>query len=73
MDLLFHLLALAVSGVALFWIWQHVASTLRRETVAATWLETPLWIPQLAMPLGTALLIGTILASLAAALRRRGA
>lgn len=70
LEVLFHLLALAVSSVALWWIWQHVASSLRRETVAATWLETPLWLPQLAMPLGMALLIGTLLASLLRLLRR---
>lgn len=71
LDVAFHLIALAVSCVALFWIWQTVASTIRRETVAATWLETPLWIPQMAMPLGMALLIGTLLVSLVRTLRGR--
>jgi TRAP-type C4-dicarboxylate transport system permease small subunit len=70
---LFHLAALVVSGIMLFWIWRHVASTLRRETVAATWLETPLWLPQLAMPVGMVLLIAAIAFGLARLLRRGGA
>lgn len=69
MDIAFHVLALGVSCIALWWIWQHVASSLRRETVAATWLETPLWLPQLAMPLGMALLIATLAVSLVRTLR----
>lgn len=72
LDVVFHLLALAVSCIAFFWIWQHVASSIRRETVAATWLETPLWIPQLAMPAGMALLIATLLVSLVRSVRGRG-
>ena len=72
LDVIFHLLALAVSCIAFFWIWQHVASSIRRETVAATWLETPLWIPQLAMPVGMALLIATLLVSLVRSLRGHG-
>ena len=72
LDVVFHLLALAVSCIAFFWIWQHVASSMRRETVAATWLETPLWIPQLAMPAGMALLIATLLVSLVRSLRGHG-
>jgi TRAP-type C4-dicarboxylate transport system permease small subunit len=64
LDLLFHLGALAVSAIALYWIWQLITSSWRRETVAATWLETPLWLPQAAMPVGVALLIGAILAGL---------
>jgi TRAP-type C4-dicarboxylate transport system permease small subunit len=73
LDILYHLLALAVSCVAFFWIWQHVASSMRRETIAATWLETPLWIPQLAMPVGMALLIATLVVSLLRCLRGGGA
>ena len=69
LDILFHLMALVVSGIAFYWIWQHVASSMRRETIAATWLETPLWIPQIAMPLGMALLIATLLVSLVRTLR----
>ena len=71
LDVLFHLGALAVSAIALYWIWQHVGSSLRRETVAATWLETPLWVPQLAMPVGVALLIATLLVGLVRRLRGR--
>lgn len=73
LDILFHVMALIVSGIALFWIWQHVASSMRRETIAATWLETPLWVPQLAMPIGMALLIATLLVSLVRTLRGRDA
>ena len=69
LDILFHLMALVVSGIAFYWIWQHVASSMRRETIAATWLETPLWVPQIAMPLGMALLIATLLVSLVRTLR----
>jgi TRAP-type transport system small permease protein len=72
LEVLFHLGALAVSAIALYWIWLHVASSLRRETVAATWLETPLWVPQLAMPVGVALLIATLLVGLVRRIRGRG-
>lgn len=73
LDILFHLMALVVSGIAFYWIWQHVASSMRRETIAATWLETPLWVPQIAMPIGMALLIATLLVSLVRTLRGRAA
>jgi TRAP-type C4-dicarboxylate transport system permease small subunit len=70
LDVLFHLVALAVSGVMLWWIWLHIGSTWRRGTVSATWLETPLWLPQAAMPIGMVLLIATLLVALVR--RRRG-
>lgn len=73
LDILFHVMALIVSGIAFYWIWQHVASSMRRETIAATWLETPLWVPQIAMPIGMALLIATLLVSLIHTLRGRDA
>jgi len=72
LDLLFHILALGTSCIALWWIWVHVGSTWRRETVSATWLETPLWLPQAAMPIGTVLLIATLLVGLLRRLGGRG-
>jgi TRAP-type C4-dicarboxylate transport system permease small subunit len=50
----------------------HLGSTWRRETVSATWLETPLWLPQAAMPIGMALLIATLLVGLLRRLGGRG-
>jgi len=64
LNALYHFGALAVSAVALYWIWWLIESSWRRETVAATWLETPLWLPQAAMPVGMVLLIGAILAGI---------
>ena len=72
LDVSFHLAALCVSCVALWWIWVHLGSTWRRETVSATWLETPLWLPQAAMPIGMALLIATLLVGLLRRLGGRG-
>jgi TRAP-type C4-dicarboxylate transport system permease small subunit len=70
LELLFHLGALAVSAIALYWIWRQVESSFRRETVSASWLEVPIWLPQAAMPLGLALLILTLLVGLVRLLRR---
>jgi TRAP-type C4-dicarboxylate transport system permease small subunit len=70
LDLLYHLGALVVSAIALYWIWLQVASSFRRETVSASWLEVPIWLPQAAMPAGIVLLIGTLLVGLARLLRR---
>lgn len=69
LDVAFHLGALIVSAIALYWIWRQVESSFRRETVSATWLEVPIWLPQAAMPLGMALLIATLLAGLVHRLR----
>jgi TRAP-type C4-dicarboxylate transport system permease small subunit len=72
LDLLYHLGALVVSAIALYWIWRQVESSFRRETVSASWLEVPIWLPQAAMPLGLALLILTLLVGLVRLLRRGG-
>jgi len=53
---IFDVLAL---GLTLIVLWQVTAltwSTWTRRMVAPTLLETPLWLPQLAMPIGCALL-----------------
>ncbi len=55
-DVVYDLLALALSCIFLYTFIRLVLSTWDRHMVAPTLIETPLWIPQLAMPLGCAIL-----------------
>jgi TRAP-type C4-dicarboxylate transport system permease small subunit len=56
-DVVYDLLAIAVTSTLLYELVRLVWSTWERKMVAATLIETPLWIPQLAMPLGCAILL----------------
>jgi TRAP-type C4-dicarboxylate transport system permease small subunit len=61
-DVIYDLLALALTCILLYTFIHLVMSTWERHMVAPTLIETPLWIPQLAMPLGCAILaIGFLL------------
>lgn len=53
---LFDLLALGLTTIVLWQVTALTWSTWTRRMVAPTLLETPLWLPQLAMPIGCALL-----------------
>jgi TRAP-type C4-dicarboxylate transport system permease small subunit len=55
-DVIYDLLALALTCILLYTFIHLVMSTWERHMVAPTLIETPLWIPQLAMPLGCAIL-----------------
>jgi TRAP-type transport system small permease protein len=56
-DVVYDLLAMAVTAVLLYELGRLVWSTWARHMVAATLIETPLWIPQLAMPIGCIILL----------------
>jgi TRAP-type C4-dicarboxylate transport system permease small subunit len=56
-DVVYDLLAMSVTAVLLYELGRLTLSTWERKMVAATLLETPLWIPQLAMPVGCAMLL----------------
>ncbi len=56
-DVIYDLLAMVVTATLLYELGRLTWSTWERKMVAATLIETPLWIPQLAMPLGCAILL----------------
>lgn len=56
LNAIFDVLALGLTLVVLWQVSVLTWSTWNRRMVAPTLLETPLWVPQLAMPLGCALL-----------------
>jgi TRAP-type C4-dicarboxylate transport system permease small subunit len=56
-DVLFDLAALGVCLLLLRSLIRFTWITWEREAVAPTLIETPLWIPQLAMPLGMIILV----------------
>ena len=60
LDRLFAALSLLFAGVMLFTIARYVWQTHTQGDVAPTSLQTPLWIPQLTMPLGMAALLWTL-------------
>ena len=51
------LAAIAFTGLVLIHLGRFVANSAERGVVSATALETPLWLPQLAMPIGLACLL----------------
>lgn len=59
-DRLFGALSLLFAGVMLFTIARYVWQTHAQGDVAPTSLQTPLWIPQLSMPLGMLALLWTL-------------
>jgi TRAP-type transport system small permease protein len=63
-NIIFDVLALAVSFTLFYELVALVFSTWERKMYAATLIQTPLWIPQLAMPLGSAILICALLLNL---------
>jgi TRAP-type C4-dicarboxylate transport system permease small subunit len=69
-DVLFDILALALSCILLHVFIRLVLSTWDRHMVAPTLIETPLWIPQLAMPIGGAILVVGFLLELRGSVKR---
>lgn len=74
LGLLFDLISLLVTLVLGFYLTRMVVTTFERGTFSSTPQMTPLWIPQVAMPLGILLLVVVLLARIAGRLRalRRG-
>ncbi|MGP1677073.1 MAG: TRAP transporter small permease subunit [Burkholderiales bacterium] len=69
-DVIYDLLALAVTAALLYELTRITWSTWSRHMVAATLMETPLWIPQLAMPVGCIILMVAFLLDLRGSLAR---
>ena len=67
---IFDLLALAFSGILLWHFVRLELSSWRFGERAPTYLETPLWLPRLAMAIGVAALCFSILRTLLAHVRR---
>ena len=68
--LIFELLALAACLLLTWYFFRFEMSSWRFENRAPTYLNTPLWLPQLAMPLGMAALCFSLLRTLASDWRR---
>jgi TRAP-type C4-dicarboxylate transport system permease small subunit len=68
--LLFDALSLLASAILLWQLVRHELSTWRSEDVAPTLLLTPLWIPELVMPIGAAILCLTLVRTIAGKARR---
>lgn len=68
----FDLMALTFSAVLLWQLGRLELQSWQFGDVAPTQLQTPLWLPRLSMPIGTAALCFVLLASLIASIRRLG-
>jgi TRAP-type C4-dicarboxylate transport system permease small subunit len=68
--ILFDLMSLLASAVLVWQLVRHELSTWRSEDVAPTPLLTPLWIPELMMPIGAAILCLTLVRTIAGKARR---
>lgn len=69
-ELFYDLAALGISLVLLYQLARLAVSSWERGMVAPTLMETPIYIPQVVMPLGAALLVLGLLAEIARDLRR---
>ncbi|WP_419913904.1 TRAP transporter small permease [Hoeflea sp.] len=69
LDVLWHLIGLAFSSTLLFYLGVHWLSTFDKGTISTTSTNTPLWMPQLLMPLGSALLAVVVFACLIESIR----
>ena len=69
-DVVYDLLALAVTSALLYELTRITWSSWARHMVAATLMETPIWIPQLAMPVGCTILVVAFLLDLRGSLAR---
>jgi TRAP-type C4-dicarboxylate transport system permease small subunit len=68
--ILFDLAALAASGILTWQLARLCLNSWRAEDVAPTPLLTPLWLPQLVMPIGTALVCVTLARTVLVKVRR---
>jgi len=57
LGLLYDVLSLGVMLILTYYLYRVTLSSYTREMVAPTLLETPVWIPQIAMPLGGAIMV----------------
>jgi TRAP-type transport system small permease protein len=69
-DVVYDLLALTVTCAFLYELTRITWSSWARHMVAATLMETPIWIPQLAMPIGCVILLVAFLLDLRGSLLR---
>ena len=69
-DVIYDLLALAVTAALLYELTRITWSSWERHMVAATLIETPIWIPQLAMPVGCTILLVAFLLDLRGSVAR---
>lgn len=69
-DVIYDVLAIGVSAVLFYAVIVFTWSTWERHMVAPTLIETPLWIPELAMPFGCLILIIGFLLELRGSIRR---
>ncbi|MCE3026694.1 TRAP transporter small permease [Salinicola sp. DM10] len=72
LSLVYLTLSLAVCGVLIHYTLQLVASSYTRGNVAPTFLMTPLWIPQLLIPLGLTFIAVFIVERMIVTLRQGG-
>jgi TRAP-type C4-dicarboxylate transport system permease small subunit len=70
LQVVWDVLALVFSSISTWACLRQVISTHEREMVSQTVLATPLWIPQLVMPVGGALVVLVLLAITASDLAR---
>jgi TRAP-type C4-dicarboxylate transport system permease small subunit len=69
-EILFDVAALAASGILTWQLTRLCLNSWRAEDVAPTPLLTPLWLPQLVMPIGTALVCVTLARTMLVKFRR---
>ncbi|HEY5290694.1 MAG TPA: TRAP transporter small permease [Burkholderiales bacterium] len=69
-DVIYDLLALAVTSALLYEVTRITWSSWDRHMAAATLMQTPIWIPQLAMPIGCTILLVAFLLDLRGSLAR---
>lgn len=70
LDLLYDLVALAATLTLVWFSARFAMSSWTRGTYASTFLETPQWLPQLAIPIGLAILAIAIALSVTATMRQ---
>lgn len=51
-DMLMHSTILSATSILLWYSFQFTLSSFKRGAHAGTWLNTPLWIPQILIPIG---------------------
>lgn len=70
LDMVYNLIALTATLTLVWFSARFTLSSWNRGTYASTYLETPQWLPQLAIPLGLSVLAIAIALSLGAAARQ---
>ena len=75
LDVVWHAVGMAFSLVLFLYLWRHWLSTFEKGAISTTSTQTPLWVPQALMPMGSALLCVVVAACLVESvmqLRKRG-